>query len=331
MEEYKYRLSIVIPMYNASSYIKRCLDSCLNQNLNEEDLEIVVVNDGSKDNCAEIVETYQQSHSNIHLFHQDNAGAGMARNKGLFNAHGKYVMFVDSDDYLISHTVYKILQQCEKLDLDLCKYQLRCIYLKTGEIVDRRPPVDTKIIFSGEELLCNPNVPLDSACASLYKHDFLIDNGLSFSGQTSSEDVAFNTRLYPKAKRIMFSELLVYVYEVRVGSRRHSEDLQSIKKYTLNNIKNAGLVKSVIQQNPQLSDYSKLNLRKRANSMMIGELISMFHNRHILSTNFIEEALSLATREGVYPINGHTFSWKTSLLIPFINCKSLYKNFFNRA
>ena len=126
------RLSVIIPMWNAERYIERCVSSCYRQGLEEEEFEILIANDGSTDGSVDIVKRLQNEHSNILLFSQENAGAGMARNLGLNHATGRYVMFVDSDDYLNPDTLKPILELAEEKDLDVCRYDMECITLDTG-------------------------------------------------------------------------------------------------------------------------------------------------------------------------------------------------------
>ncbi len=314
MEDYKMRLSIIIPVYNAEKYLERCVKSCMSQELAEDEYEILLCNDGSTDSSLSIAEDFSRKHNCIKVYSQENAGAGMARNLGLKHATGNYVIFVDSDDYLVPDSLKPLLEKCEELDLDLCKYVIECIYLDTGQHKLRLSPIETDVVFNGDELLSRPEVPLDSACSSLYKRKFLQSNNLCFSGQTSSEDVAFNLRVYPHAKRVMFSNKHVYTYEVRTGSRRHSTDLESRKRYLFNNIRNAGHVMKAAENYEILSPSTRKSLKRRARSMTIGTLIELHNANSVFPRSIAEEALDFAHEQGLYPIKGCSFSWKTTML-----------------
>lgn len=100
------KVSVIIPVYNAEKYLKRCIESVLSQTLT--DIEIILVNDGSTDNSANILDEYAKNYKNIKVIHQQNSGPAMARNVGMKNAIGEYIGFVDSDDYL-SPDMYEIL------------------------------------------------------------------------------------------------------------------------------------------------------------------------------------------------------------------------------
>ena len=94
------KLSIVVPIYKVEPYLRKCVDSLLNQDLPTEDYEIILVDDGSPDCCGEICDEYASKYGNIRVIHRENGGLSAARNSGIEIAQGKYIQFVDSDDYL---------------------------------------------------------------------------------------------------------------------------------------------------------------------------------------------------------------------------------------
>ena len=105
------KVSIVIPIYNSEKYLQTCLDSILAQTLKE--IEIIAVNDGSKDRSREIIEEYQKRYpSTIHVINKENGGMSDARNKGVEKATGEYISFVDSDDYIEPTMLEKMYQNC---------------------------------------------------------------------------------------------------------------------------------------------------------------------------------------------------------------------------
>lgn len=115
MNQIKY--SVIIPVYNAEKTLKRCLDSLLGQK--REDTEIILINDGSSDRSREIIEEYERQHPNVRAVHQENAGVSAARNRGLAEAEGTYITFVDSDDY-VSEDYFRAMDEAgEREDSDL--------------------------------------------------------------------------------------------------------------------------------------------------------------------------------------------------------------------
>jgi len=113
-------LSVVIPVYNVSKYLKQCLDSVINQTY--KDLEIILVNDGSTDDSLELCEEYQQLDSRITVISQVNKGLSGARNTGVENAKGTYITFVDSDDWLVENCLFELIEKSKNNDLVCCSY-----------------------------------------------------------------------------------------------------------------------------------------------------------------------------------------------------------------
>jgi glycosyltransferase involved in cell wall biosynthesis len=109
------RVSVIVPVYNAESYLRRCLDSILNQSYS--DLELVLVNDGSTDGSADICNEYEKKDNRVKFLSQTNQGPALARKYGVENAEGVYVMFVDSDDYIDEGYIYGLISYMNHSDL----------------------------------------------------------------------------------------------------------------------------------------------------------------------------------------------------------------------
>ena len=110
-------LSFIIPAYNAGSYLKECLDSIYRLDMRGRGFEVIVVNDGSTDGTAELLETYRKFHADLLVFTQENQGLSAARNAGMCQAKGKYICFVDADDHLFA--ARPPLDVLEKQDIDI--------------------------------------------------------------------------------------------------------------------------------------------------------------------------------------------------------------------
>ena len=111
-------LSIIIPVYNVEKYLPECLDSCLNQDISQEDYEIICINDGSSDSSAEILAVYAQKHSNIRIITQPNSGVSVARNAGLDAARGEYIWFVDADDFIAANCLLALRTRAAECSAD---------------------------------------------------------------------------------------------------------------------------------------------------------------------------------------------------------------------
>lgn len=139
MEDIK--ISVIIPVYNTEKFLERCLNSVIKQTLKE--IEIIVVNDGSRDNSLEIIKKFKEEDNRIVLLNEQNGGSSFARNKGLETAKGKYFYFIDSDDYLEEDTMFEELyNKCENDNLDIVVFDYyndfgnRKEYIKNIEISD---------------------------------------------------------------------------------------------------------------------------------------------------------------------------------------------------
>ena len=115
MEE---KVSVIVPVYNVEQYLARCLDTVLAQTY--ENLEVICVNDGSTDNSLNILEHYARFDSRIKIVNKENGGLGSARNAGIKEAEGKYILFLDSDDYIASFAVEHLVKNAEKNNADIC-------------------------------------------------------------------------------------------------------------------------------------------------------------------------------------------------------------------
>jgi glycosyltransferase involved in cell wall biosynthesis len=114
------KISVIVPVYNSERYIKKCIESIINQTY--KDIEIIIVNDGSTDGSLNIIQKYQELDNRIKLINQSNSGVSVARNNGIENATGDYIMFVDSDDYIDSTMVDKCVQSIKNTDLLICGF-----------------------------------------------------------------------------------------------------------------------------------------------------------------------------------------------------------------
>lgn len=113
------QLSIVVPVYNVEQYIRSCIESIYRQELDENDFEVILVNDGTQDNSFVIIEDIISNHTNITVIEQRNQGLSVARNTGLQHAKGEYVLFVDSDDLLIESTLKPLLDGACNSSVDM--------------------------------------------------------------------------------------------------------------------------------------------------------------------------------------------------------------------
>lgn len=219
-------LSIIVPGQNVESYIGKCLDSLLNQDISSSDYEIIVVNDGSTDRTKEIAEGYVSSHSNVILINQQNKGLSGARNSGVNVARGLYVMYIDSDDYIEKNVLGGLLAQAERDNLDVLRYNYRNVDEDYNVIVPKR---NNKLyvdysgdVTDGFSFLTHR---LGYAC---YAWQFLIKAEIAknvlFKEGIYFEDTEWAPRMLNEAKRVASTDLVVYNYLKRTNSITNAVD-----------------------------------------------------------------------------------------------------------
>ena len=208
-------VSILVPFYNVDQYIERCIQSLIKQTY--EDIEILLIDDCSPDRSLEIAQNYAHNDPRIKILrYEKNRGLGGARNYGLENAKGKYVLFVDSDDFIELNTVEVLF--------DIAKQNNLCVleanYLKedkmNSDVLPRKSCYSEKV-FSGKEYWDSIPIAPVVAWNKLYKLSFLKENNIVFKLR-KFEDVAFTSEVFMKAKRVMNINLPFYHYIVRENS-----------------------------------------------------------------------------------------------------------------
>jgi glycosyltransferase involved in cell wall biosynthesis len=215
-------ISFVIPIYKTEKYIKECVNSIISQA--GQDIEVILVDDGSPDGCPEICDEYAKNDRRISVVHKENGGLSSARNAGLAVAKGKYVTFVDSDDVIFSNSLPKIVSWAKKSNADICFLHAYKLF-SDGSINDLGESLDGgKLRGKGREdaighLTSRPKYP-GSAWSKLFRREFLIDNDLHFPyDRRYSEDVGFIRDCILNAKDFDYLEIPFYKYrQGREGS-----------------------------------------------------------------------------------------------------------------
>lgn len=174
------RFSIVIPVYKVEKYLRQCLDSVLAQSYT--DFEIVVVDDGSPDNCPAICDAYAAADSRVTVIHKENGGLSDARNAGLLAATGEYVIFMDSDDYYLSTDLFtEIDAKIAETACDAVFFQYRKYIEKSKTLKESPVPYPETMRMSCNEVLLHLSARdmLDaSACQKATRRTLLLENGL---------------------------------------------------------------------------------------------------------------------------------------------------------
>lgn len=221
----KNRISIIVPCYNVSAYVEKCITSIMAQSY--KDIEIIPVNDGSKDSTLDILESLASKEERIHIVNKENAGVSAARNSGLKVATGKYVIFVDGDDYLAPEYVEYMLSLADKTDSDFCMSK-NC-FCRDEEPQIENDNVQIMTPAQATALLISPNV-IVGCWNKMFKRSFINKFQLEFSTTLFyGEGLNFITKAAQLANNVAVGERKVYYY--RRNNEASATSKFNIQKY----------------------------------------------------------------------------------------------------
>lgn len=215
------KFSIIVPVYNVEKYIKKCLDSVFAQT--EKDFEVIVVNDGTKDNSMDIVKDYK-----VTIINQENQGLSAARNNGLKKARGDYIIFLDSDDYLEKDTLKEIKKSLTN-DPDIVRFQIREVFEFKEAIDYEEQPFTNK---SGEEafsLIAKYHFVENAWCYAI-KRSYYQKEKFTFRKGTIHEDYGLIPLVIIKANTVNSISYIGYNYVQRQGSIMSTKNYEKTKK-----------------------------------------------------------------------------------------------------
>ena len=219
------KVSIIIPVYNSEKYIKRCIDSVLKQTF--KDYEVILIDDGSTDNSKEILDEYKEVYpEKITVIHQENMGVSKTRNKAIKMAKGKYIMFIDNDDYIDKDYIEVFVKKIEKDNYDVVLGGYR------------RPNKDGKIIKElklpqeewGKFMIFAP-------WSKIYKKDYLTKNDIEFLPVNIGEDVYFNLQAMMISNKIKIIDYIGYnwYFNEESVSNTTQKNIKNLQVYELLN------------------------------------------------------------------------------------------------
>lgn len=309
------KLSIIIPIYKVEDYLRKCIDSVLNQDLLSSEYEIILVDDGSPDACPVICDQYAAEHDNVCIIHQKNGGLSAARNAGLRVAKGEYVCFVDSDDYWEENILGRLMMQIDRDNLDVLRFKYQNVN-ENGEVFnpykrDHRLDNDYSesvmdgvsflnsrmntqcyaVMFVVRRAVLFKNWTLDNGHLTLGSGDCLFTEGIYF------EDTDWTPRMLCRAKRVASTDTIVYNYLVRQGSITRSISREKQQKVLEDKIR---LVKEMQWQAEALRKSGRYN--KWYYGMIADTVVSIFGMLSVEFYNDKDEYLNQLASAKIYPI-----------------------------
>lgn len=264
------KVSVIIPIYNTDAYLHEALDSICTQTLQE--LEIILINDGSTDNSLHIIEEYAQRDERIKHSSQPNQGQSVARNNGLQLATGEYIYFMDSDDILNTDALRQCYEKCKKEELDFVTFDATTIHeiphSPGSFIYDRKEKIDAQKIWKGIELM---RYELDNYIfyavpwLCFIKHSFLTKHFTGFPAGVIHEDTILIVQIMLNAQYVGYISQPFFKRRIRVGSTiTTSFSMRNIEGYTVV----CNQIRSWTEQHSEWNSIIDLHLRKTLNSVI---------------------------------------------------------------
>lgn len=237
MKQEKIQISVIIPVYNGEKYVASCIETLQKQTMNTG-FELIFIDDGSKDRTLEIIRKYAEKDNRIRFFSQKNKGVSAARNLGVSNSIGEWIVFVDVDDEIEPEYLQDISEEIEKNPSIPVFIYARHYVEKNSKTIDTTKFTRKELVFSllTEEPIkeLGTDFLLFAVWSRAYKKSFLIDNDIAFvEGLRWAEDLIFQCRIYQCAQEIKFVYRGYYRYVQNSDSTIHrsrKDDIETIKK-----------------------------------------------------------------------------------------------------
>ena len=323
-------ISVIIPVYQAEKYVKRCLDSVLNQTY--KNLEIILINDGSTDKSVEIIESYAKSDDRITLLHQENQGAGAARNLGLEIAKGDYIGFVDSDDW-IERDMYEYLfniAERENADIAACDF-----YSVVGKNEKEKKAEIEKIECMDYDALMkfffriNGEKSFYAVWNMLYKREII--GSCRFPEGKITEDLLFNYFVYCNCKKYVLSNQKKYYYFFNADGVTRKKlgrtDLALLKNWDI-------IIENTKKYRCEMENYANLN-RWRSDFTLLSKAVLYGYDEKEITDEIISGLLTNLKKHRRILLMSSVLDWKRKLLLIYIclnpQLKMKNKNLVSRS
>lgn len=276
-------ISVIIPIYKVEKYLEKCIQSVINQTYTN--LQIILVDDGSPDNCGKICDEYSKKDSRIEVIHKANGGISDARNVGISKANGKYITFVDPDDYILKN-MYEILYENlikNNADISICKYK----YIKETEKIDYKLDTNNVVVMNKmqamKELLINKTIT-NHLWNKLYKKE-TFDN-IQFPTGKKYEDLYVMYLLFEKSSKIVYQDTTKYIYINREQSILHNKNPNMIQDY-INCINNRYMyLSNKYEELEKELNYNLLFSILNYHVMAIGGKLKEFYNSEVMENEY---------------------------------------------
>jgi len=299
------KLSILIPVYNAERFIERCLNSLIIQDIDKNQYEIIVYNDGSTDNSLELIENYSKEHANVVFYSHENQGVVATRNKLLKHAKGTYIYFLDADDYLEHNSFGIMLKFALKNNIDIIGFKTRVTSSDNLVTFNKKYiHLETLKIVSGSEYLGQNNNIRVEIWWYFIKKEFLEENNILFKSKGYDDDLGFTLTLFLKARKVVYYPIEIHRYyqssksimrgNNKISKRRISEYFMALI------IDFTNIINDLENQSFKHQKTIKSNFTLRRNTFTFFTIIKLIKAQFNLST--VKEKINQLEMIKAYPI-----------------------------
>lgn len=319
-------LSFVIPTYNVEKYIDRCLNSIYSQSVDEKRYEVIVVDDGSKDSTVDILRKWQKYHGNLRVETQENHGPSVARNKGIDLSKGKFLWFVDSDDYILDNALDVFLSEASREDVDVFFFPFKLIEPDGLSYNATYPSLLMDGIMTGKDAIKNGFNKWAVWMAGWNKNYINRLNLRFLTDVCRGEDAFFAYCAVIQTKRMKVIKTSLYVYERKEGGLTTASNLTMYKKQRMGEVIVLRSLLDLCQKIGELDEESYSMAYAHYNKLRFGLILTLFKNRkRCRKDNINEEIISIMKKNRMYPLKGPFLSLKYQFLSFFLNNEHLIK------
>lgn len=291
-------LTYIVPVFNTEQYVLKCLESLVNQGIVNDSFEVLVIDDGSTDTSRLLVEQFSQTHPQVRLLTQENKGVSAARNLALDNARGRYVQFVDSDDYIDDNAMSSLLNRAVKENLDVLMFGFKWID-GNGNILKHSYPKDyltTTSVMTGVDFLIE-NGLMQYVCWYIVKRKHLDKHALRFNTSLiACEDGALIPGILLPANRVGYTATAPYCYVSRDDSATRSVDASHTRRRIISQIDAAAVISSTAKEFESSS-----STKAPASVWGLRNLYLFFSMTAALTNGCVKETVEYMRQLGLYP------------------------------
>jgi len=291
------KLTVIVPLYNSVALVSRCLESIVCQEIPADEYEVIVVDDGSTDGGGDVVDDFSRNHPQVKVIHQPNAGVSAARNRAIAMAKGRFLQFVDADDYLVEGTMSQLLQRAIDLDVEVLVFNYHRVDDKLNILaIDENDFFSSMSVMTGVQYLSS-HVMTPYVWRFLLRRDFLVQGNWRFNESlVVCEDGVMIANFLLHAARVAQDDSAPYCYVLNSTSAMHNPDPQHLRRRIFSQIDAAASIDDTIKryeaQTGQAAPASVAGLRN---------VYLYFSMTKALTCGIVDDAVQRISQRGMFP------------------------------